>query len=75
MKQPQPPKPTLTLAESDSESEVEDGPVQVNPQLRRGMRQRRPQSDLETGRAAVTLMTMFNVLFIGFPLYPKGGGV
>ena len=34
-----------------------------------------PQSDLETGRAAVTLMTMFNVLFIGFPLYPKGGGV
>ena len=34
-----------------------------------------PQSDLETGRAAVTLMTMFNALFIGFPLYPKGGGV
>ena len=75
VKQPKPPKPTLTLAESDSESEVEDGPVQVNPQLRRGIRQRRPQSDLETGREAVTLMTMFNVLFIGFPLYPKGGGV
>ena len=42
VKQPQPPKPTLTLAESDSESEVEDRPVRVNPQLRRGMRQRRP---------------------------------
>ena len=34
-----------------------------------------PQSDLETGRAAVTLMTMFNALFIGFSLYPKVGGV
>ena len=34
-----------------------------------------PQSDLENGKAAMTLMTMFNVLFIGFLLYPKGGGV
>ena len=42
VKHPKLPKSTLTLAESDSESEVEYGPVQVNPQLRRGMRQRCP---------------------------------
>ena len=67
VKQPQSPKPTLTFAESDSESEVEDGLVQVNPQ--------HPpppfQSDLETGKAAVTLMTMFNVL-LDFLCIPRG---
>ena len=61
MVQPQLPKSTLILAESDSESEVEDGPVQVNPQLPGECDKDVPQSDLEAGKAAVTLMTMFNV--------------